>query len=107
LNVNETLKLSECILSHVKTTPKDYSWYASILDKLYSNLVIKNEKLNEPKLTQSLEFFKMQLEIFLQNQIDKIFHPNLIDTKMLQYRVQILIDRFTDIMGDDEFRHTI
>ena len=63
--------------------------------------------MNEPKLTQTLEFFKIQLEIFLQNQIDKTFHPNLIDTKMLQYRVKILIDRVTDIMGDDEFRHTI
>lgn len=63
--------------------------------------------MNEPKLTQAMEYFIQSLQIVQHNEREKFFGSSVIDLRMLQYRAQILIDRFTEIMGDDEFRHTI
>lgn len=107
LSVNETMRLLDCILGYVTKHIEEYPTYASVIDKLYNNLVIKNDKMNEPKLTQAMEFFVKSLTILQRNDSERFFAPNVIDKRMLQYRAQILIDRFTEIMGDDEFSHTI
>ena len=67
----------------------------------------KTDKLNEFKLTQILKTMLKQLELSRDNEKKRMFHPEFIDRKLLKYRVQLLIDRFVFIMGDDEFTNTI
>ena len=67
----------------------------------------KTDKLNELKLTQAFKIFLRQLELSRDNERKKMFHPEFIDRKLLKYRVQLLIDRFVYIMGDDKHSNTI
>lgn len=56
---------------------------------------------------QTIGLLERQCEMSLDNETLLLFHPGHIDRKLLQYRVQILIDQFETIMGDDEFKNTI
>jgi hypothetical protein len=50
-NVNESLRMADCVLSYCKDHDiQEYSGFHSFVDKLFSNLLTKNDKMNEIKL---------------------------------------------------------
>lgn len=51
LSVPETMRLAECIFSHIGDDLDTYHQYHSFVDKLLANLLTKSNKMNEPKLT--------------------------------------------------------
>lgn len=51
-NINETLKLMECIVEYLDDKRIDeFPLFADLLEKLTQNLCLKVDKMTEPKLT--------------------------------------------------------
>lgn len=58
LNVNETLRLMECLVDFIADNRHDeLSFFADLLDKLVDNLCLKLDKMTEPKLKNTMEIF--------------------------------------------------
>lgn len=87
LNVPESLRLTECILDVLAKDSRRYQEFHSVLEKLFSNLLTKADKMDERKLAQALGLFLRQLQLSFDNEGKLLFNPELIERKLLQYRV--------------------
>lgn len=107
-NINETLKLMECIIEYLGDKRIDeLPIFADLFEKLTENLCLKVDKMTEPKLTQTMKMFDKLLEIFVVLKELEEMDMKIIDVEFYQACIQLLLDQFTIIMGEDEFKFTV
>lgn len=108
LNVNETLRLMECVVDYIADNRHDeLPFFADLLEKVVDNLCLKLDKLTEPKLKNTMEIFAKFAENIKIIQDLEEFDKEIIDMKFYTDSFQLILDYFESIIGDDQYKTTI